>query len=238
LVFVLLDNQSGNSDAAQGTGLRVKLEEVGYAFGGEGKRVSRGRFNDGDDRTEHADFRDVDLMGGWVPGGEEATAQADECSLAGLEGKAVGRTAGIKDEGIDFAAVSEESDAVCANGGDNAFDFRELGIERAVDQLVPIWMNRRRQRAGSQTTHLDGVNDGGKLAGVGIAFGLDGFTDLQRGFEGDVPIVDVDTTGGVLDDGRFVFGEGTGDDAVDEDVAPAGFFPGEPMDLFGVCEEG
>jgi hypothetical protein len=232
-----MDDEAGDSDAPQGTGLGVKLKEVGNTFGGKGEGVRWGGFDDGDDRTEHADFGHVDLVGGGVPGGEEAPAEADKCALAGLEGKTVWRAACVKDEGVDFAAVSEESDTVCADSSDDAFDFRELGIERAVDELVPIWMNRCRQRAGPQTTHLNGVNDGGELTGVSIAFGLDGFTDLQRGFEGEIPIVDVDATGGVLDNGGFVFGKGTGDDAMDEDVATAGFFAGEPMDLFGVCEE-
>src|SRR6266403_4642732 len=112
--------------------------------------------------------------------------------------------------------LREQRDAARADRGGNPLTLHELCVQPAVDQLVPVGMNRRWQFPGSEPGYPDGMHPWRELARISEALNLHQLPDLRRFAERHIPTVNVNSPGEILDDGGFEFRQCTRNHTADK----------------------
>src|SRR6266581_8874659 len=98
--------------------------------------------------------------------------------------------------------MREQCDALGADRGNKALDFHVLGVQTAVDQLIPCGMNWLWQRAFSKTCDSLAANAGREEAWLSDAVDLEQFTDSRKWPKGWTEAVDINPAGRILKDDR------------------------------------
>src|SRR5438477_3899967 len=89
-------------------------------------------------------------MRGRVAGCKQTTAETDQRVYISFRGEAVGASVQAEQLCLDLAAVCEQCHSVGANGRNDSLNLHELGVQAAVDQLIPGGTDRLGQFARSQ----------------------------------------------------------------------------------------
>src|SRR5438876_1271338 len=98
--------------------------------------------------------------------------------------------------------MGEQCDAIGVNGGNQALDFHVLGVQTAVDQLIPCGMNWLWQRPFSKMCDSLAMNAGREVARLGDALDLKQFAKSRSWPKGWTEAVDINLSRRILDDYR------------------------------------
>ena len=192
----LLENLTGNFDALQRAGLRIEEAQFPRPLGGHGEQIQWRRLFDGDHRSDKANVTDFDQMGIAVPGSEQAASEANQGVFPA--GNCI--LVDSRKSNMHFAAMGEQRDASRVNGSNKALDFHVLGIQTAVDQLIPCGMNWLWQRSFSKSCDSLAANAGREVAWLSDALDLEQFTESRKWPKGWTEAIYINATSRILED--------------------------------------
>ncbi len=130
--------------------------------------------------------------------------------------------------------MRQQCDAIGVDRGNEALDFHVLGIQTAVDQLIPCGMNWLWQWTFTKTGDSLAANAGREEAWLSDAVDLEQFAKSRSWPKGWTEAVDINPPSRILDDDSPGFRQQAGHHAANySTIAAVRFLARQSMNLLG-----